>query len=417
MFVPNRILLPSVLIIGIATSIVIGVILPPSPGDLQAVAAYTRMLNSPERLRYLVSGSQFTVAAQAAILVDVQTRTVLYSKAAKVKRSPASTTKILTALVAIERGDLNSVVTVSDSSSKTRGSSAKLRKGEELTLRDAIKVMLLCSGNDAALAVAQHIAGDGAAFAEMMNRCAREVGATSSNFLNPHGLDRPGHYSTAEDLALISLKAVDIPVFTQLVRTRTAEIKGTKGNWPREYSNTNKLLWTFDGAEGIKTGTTGNAGQCLVALASRNGRQLISVVLGSTNRYRDTELLFEHGFSGFELITGTEKGEAVGSVRVEDGMKDQATLVGIQTAQFIVEKDDMSRLNICMNLPSPLYAPLHEGQVVGSWTATIGDMEVASAPIAVADAIKRRTWWRVLFTWIEEWYTDFVSLFLSNFRH
>ncbi|MCL6558998.1 MAG: D-alanyl-D-alanine carboxypeptidase, partial [Firmicutes bacterium] len=218
------------------------------------------------------------VTAGAAVLVDARTGQVLYGKNEGQKRPPASTTKIMTALLALEGGDLKQTVTVSPRAASVGEASLDLKAGEKLTLEELIYGALLHSGNDACVAIAEHIAGTEKNFVLLMNQKAKMIGAKDTTFKNTNGLPAPGHLTTAKDLAVLTRYALSNSTFQKIVRTREKTI----GEQEKRYlHNTNRLLWSYDWINGVKTGTTNEAGCCLVASAAREGRQLISVVLHS----------------------------------------------------------------------------------------------------------------------------------------
>ncbi|MBQ5746053.1 MAG: D-alanyl-D-alanine carboxypeptidase, partial [Selenomonadales bacterium] len=211
--------------------------------------------------------------AHSAVLMEEMTGEVIYDKHGDKRMPPASTTKILTALIAIESGRLAEPVTVSENAAKTNGSRMHLKKGQVLSLEELVTGLLLRSGNDAAVAIAEHLAGSTEAFAEQMNARAYALGAHDCHFVNPHGLPAPDHYVTAKSLARIARCAMQNKSFADIVAKRTAEIdwEDTKGTHHQSLRNTNKLLWQYPAADGIKTGTTGEAGACLVASAYKDG--------------------------------------------------------------------------------------------------------------------------------------------------
>ena len=236
------------------------------------------------------------VGAEAAVVMVAGTKQVLYEKNAQAIMYPASTTKITTLITALEKGDLSSVVTVSPSAAAVEGSCLDLRAGDRIVLPNALYGMMLVSGNDAAEAIAAHIAGSVPAFVDMMNRKAEAIGATRTHYTNPHGLpDQVNHFTTAYDLALITDYALKNRLFAQIVSTR--EYKVDFLNRSSTYvTNTNTLLKTYPGATGVKTGYTNDAGECLVAAARRGGVQLIAVVLNSETRWDDAAHLLDYGF-------------------------------------------------------------------------------------------------------------------------
>lgn len=339
------------------------------------------------------TGDGPSLTAEAAILIENRTGTVLYAKNPHEPRAPASTTKILTALLALEMGRLDDVATVSRKAASTPGSSARLYTGQKIRLIDLLHGLLLSSGNDAAVAVAEHIAGSESAFVDLMNRRAAELGATNSRFQNPHGLDAPGHFSTAYDLALLSRLALVYPVFGEIVRKRTYEYD--QGAW----SNTNQLLWRFEEVEGIKTGTTSQAGYCLVAAASRDGMQLISVVLGSDDRWADSIRLLEYGFENFRVVPLAEKGEVLARFPLPGGER-PAVAVASQPVHLLVRREELGHISTQLNLSERLRAPIRRGQVVGTLDVYVGEERVRQVLLVSADEIRRRTPFHVLRDWL-----------------
>ncbi|MHB8063646.1 MAG: D-alanyl-D-alanine carboxypeptidase family protein, partial [Ruminiclostridium sp.] len=213
------------------------------------------------------------ISAGAAIVLDTVSGRVLYEKNAYTRRSIASTTKIMTAIVAIENGNDDEEVIVSKRAATISGSQVNIKEGKTYKLGDLMYAMMLRSGNDAAIAIAEHVGGSVEAFAEMMNRKAAEIGATNTNFVTPHGLDDPQHYSTAYDLALITQYALKIEKFCKIVGTKNSTFEGNG------ISNTNEMLSLYPGADGVKTGYTGQAGRCLVTSVTKNNWKVVSVVL------------------------------------------------------------------------------------------------------------------------------------------
>jgi D-alanyl-D-alanine carboxypeptidase (penicillin-binding protein 5/6) len=236
------------------------------------------------------------VEAEAAVLMVADTKEVLFDKKSKDIMYPASTTKIMTLLTALEKGDPNSIVTVSASAAACDGSGLGLHAGDQLTLHEAMYGMMLVSGNDAAEAIAENVAGSIPAFVGMMNAKAEKLGAVKTHFSNPHGLPDPfNHFTTAYDLALMTVYGMQQPEFAKIVSTREYDVHFLKGS-DIHVANTNKLLKTYPDANGVKTGYTDAAGDCLVAAAKRNGVQLIVVLLNDDNRWEDAAHLLDYGF-------------------------------------------------------------------------------------------------------------------------
>lgn len=244
--------------------------------------------------------------------MDVDSGRVLYEQNADAKMLIASTTKILTALVAIREGDLNDVVTVSREAAYTEGSSMYLKVGEKLTLETLLYGLLLCSGNDAAVAIAEHISGSQEDFAKLMNATAREIGMEHSSFANPNGLDHEDHYSTARDMARLACAAVENETLVRMASTRSVTIGG------RTMTNHNKLLNQIEGCIGLKTGYTMAAGRTLVSCVERNGQRLVAVTLQDGNDWADHAALYDYGFSTYPAKLGASLGQTIQRVQVEN---------------------------------------------------------------------------------------------------
>jgi D-alanyl-D-alanine carboxypeptidase (penicillin-binding protein 5/6) len=258
------------------------------------------------------------IGAKAAIVVDYATGRILYSKGMHERLAPASTTKILTAILAMESGNLDEVITVAPKD-LVRGSKMGLRSGENQTLRSLLYGLLIPSGNDAAMTIARALGARAAAkagakaadpinyFAEMMNRRAADFGLTDTHFVNPHGLDKPGHYSSAYDLASLTWYAMHFPLFNEIVRHPNYQAPG------HLLKNTNKMLTQYPGAEGAKTGYTRRAGLCLITSATRNGRRIISVVLNAPKWIEDSTALLDYGFA--KLASGPVRSQVISIAR------------------------------------------------------------------------------------------------------
>jgi len=242
------------------------------------------------------------LSAASAILMDATTGEVLFEQNADEPRPPASITKILTALVILERGNLADTVVVSQAAANVGGYRLGLRQGQRVSLEDLLSAILIRSANDAAVAAAEHVGSGMAGFVAMMNAKALELGMFHSHFGNPHGLDEPGHYTTARDMALLTRVAMVHPSFAELVRTRETTVtiwqrgpRGYRGRI-RTILSHNKLLGRLEGADGVKTGYTDAAGRCLVASASRGSQRMIAVLLKDSQRWSDAAMLLEFGF-------------------------------------------------------------------------------------------------------------------------
>lgn len=222
-------------------------------------------------------------SASFAVAIDAQTGRILYEKNAHGRHSMASTTKIMTAIVALEHGNLDDVVTVSPAAAATEGSSMYLSPGEKITLGNLLYGLMLPSGNDAAMAIGEHVGGDIPGFAAMMNETAQKIGAVNTQFQNPSGLDAEGHYSTAYDMAIITRYAMKNPAFAEIVQTKKKMVPWEGKQWDRTLENHNKLLSMYEGCIGVKTGYTKKTGRCLVSAAQRGGMTVICVTLADPN--------------------------------------------------------------------------------------------------------------------------------------
>lgn len=255
--------------------------------------------------------SSISTHARAAALIDVESGRILYSSRGDEPMLIASLTKIMTALVAIENGDLASMVKVSKNAFAKEGSSIYLKQGEEMTLENMLYGLMLRSGNDAATAIAEHIGGSEEGFVYMMNAKAEELRLTNTHFANPHGLDAEGHYSSANDLAVLTAYALHNPVFKQIVKTEEKTADNPNEKWDYKWRNKNKMLYLYEGADGVKTGYTKKALRCLVSSATRNGQQLVAVTINDGDDWNDHASLLNFGFNHFPLKTLIERGDKV----------------------------------------------------------------------------------------------------------
>ena len=235
---------------------------------------------------------KFKVDARCAIALDKETKEVLFQQNAYEIVPMASTTKILTALIAIEQGDLDKKVTISKKAASIRGSKVGYRAGEEIALKELVFGLMFKSGNDAAIAIAESLGGSIEGFADIMNHYARGIGLLDSHFESPHGLDSQNHYSSAYDLAMLTCKGMEYDLFRDIVGSKS--ISKDKYNFTRDYNNINKILWLIPEANGVKTGYTGGAGKCLVSSMRNNNKDIIIVVLNCPDRWKVTEKIYNH---------------------------------------------------------------------------------------------------------------------------
>lgn len=350
---------------------------------------------APQSESVLITGYESgpSNTAHAAVLYERTTGTILYGKNMHARRAPASTTKVMTALLAIELGNMDDIVTVSRKAASVRGSSARLYTDQKIRMLDLLYGLLLNSGNDAAVAIAEHIAGSEEAFVALMNERARELGLQNTNFRNPHGLDEQDHYSTAYDLAILTDTAMNYPLFAQVVATR--EHVSEHG----AFRNTNKLLWSLEGTLGVKTGTTGQAGNCLVAAISGEGMELISVVLGSSDRWTDSIRLLNHGFNQFQLLTLVERGAVVAEIDLPTAIR-PIIAVAERPISVVVRSDRPAEVDL-QTVIERLRAPIRSGQRLGSLEVSLtAEGRQVSIPLVAQGSVARRTPLRTLWEWL-----------------
>ncbi|HHY47855.1 MAG TPA: D-alanyl-D-alanine carboxypeptidase [Firmicutes bacterium] len=369
-----------------------GIGLPAASGRYRYTSGYPEVMYAPD----YISGPWVTAAS--AILVERNTGTVLYAKNEHVRRPPASTTKIMTAILALERGDPDSTVVVSKKAASVGGSSLWLAPGERIKLHDLLKGVMLRSGNDGCVAIGEHIAGSEEAFVRMMNQKARQLGAWNTHFMNPHGLHHPDHYSSAFDLALMACYGLKYPEFAEIVRIKEAAIESEdpEGRIKRQLSNTNALLWSFEGADGVKTGTTSAAGYCLVASATREGCQYVSVVLNSAARWSDSARLLDYAFKEFQLVTFAKEGEPLTRIPVRGGVGRDVPVVPARDLQMVVRKRDMGAIRLKMALEEPVKAPVNRHERLGSLIVYFDGQSVAAVDLVAGETVGRVWPWSLL---------------------
>lgn len=336
--------------------------------------------------------ADFDVPCAAAILVDEDSGTVLYEKNADARRPIASITKVMTLLLtfeALEAGkiSLDDFVPVSENAYHMGGSQIWLEPGEEMTLNDMLKAICISSANDAAVAVAEYVGGSEPAFAEMMNARAAELGMTNTHFVNACGLDEPEHLSTARDVAAMSREML---LHHTEVRDYCSIWMDTLRGGATQLVNTNKLLKSYSGITGLKTGTTGKAGVCISASAERDGLRLIAVVLGAASgkeRFQAASTLLDYGFSHFESAAAELPADAPLSLLVKRGTAESVALTYTAPERCLMPKGESSTLQVALDLPQKLAAPIRAGETVGAVKISNGSAELASYPVTAAQDV------------------------------
>ncbi len=305
------------------------------------------------------------ISAQSAVLIDAQSKRILASYNPYIKLPMASTTKIMTALIALERGKLTEEIKIDRNAVGIEGSSIYLEEGEIITLEDLLYGLMLRSGNDSAMAIANYIGKDIEDFIKLMNYMAKKIGAENTNFMNPHGLHDDNHYSTAYDLALITAKAMELEKFSEIVSSKTWKADRNKNNI---FYNKNKTLWEYEGGDGVKTGYTTRAGRCLVTSATRNGTKLIAVALNDGNWFNDCYKLMDYGFENFTTYVICEKEQFFKKIPINNGKKDFVSAISQDTFIYPLKEEELDRVKINLNLPKAIEAPIAKGEIIGDIT-------------------------------------------------
>lgn len=288
---------------------------------------------------FLAHAAEPLITAQSYILLDAKANQIIMEHQAHELRPPASTTKIMTAILALELGNLWQQVEVSKKAATVGEATINLEPGEKIALNNLIKGALIKSGNDATIAIAEHLAGSEELFVFLMNRKAKMLGAKHTSFQNPNGLPKKGHYSTAYDLALMARYGMNKKMFEGIVSTKETAIPWEGKTWNRFLKNTNKLLWKYPGANGVKTGTTKEAGNCLVASAQRNDRLLIAVVLNSQDRFGDATKLLNYGFDN-SVLRKIPRGSEFGALYAAQGEMNRIPLVTAADFYYLQKPGD-----------------------------------------------------------------------------
>lgn len=354
--------------------------------------------------------SEPSITAEAAVLIDAKNGNVLYEKNSDKKMYPASTTKIMTALLALEKvgaGELSleQPITYSQTADDTMaadGSNIGLKVGETMVLDDLLKGLLLASGNDAAAAIAETVGGSIDGFVDMMNQKAADLGLKNTHFANPHGLHSEEHYTTAAELAVIAKEAMKNETFASIVECAHIKLAPTNVTEQRYYINTNNLVskmrypyYFYDKATGIKTGSTTEAGYCLVSSAKDGNKEVIAVVLKAKDisaSHNDSKKLLEYGLTNFSSVRLAKLGDVYGEVKVKqsaDGT-DHILLSASDNLEILFSKSvDQKEIEQVLNIPEKVYAPVQKGQVIGRVDFVYNSKVIGSVPLASTVEVKR----------------------------
>lgn len=347
----------------------------------------------------------FADTAFSACVMNAATGEVVWEKNAYASHSMASTTKIMTAIVALENCDINEIVTVSQKASYTEGSAMYIKEGDQFLLKDMLYGLMLNSGNDAAEAIAEHVAGGTAAFAYMMNQKAFEIGAKNTQFQNPSGLDAPGHYTTAYDMALIMKYALQNEYFKEVTATKYIELKPQNSDRVLPLSNHNRLLKEYEGCYSGKTGYTEKTGRCLVSAAERDGMTFIAVTLDDSKDWQSHKAMLDYCYQNHRPFQITEYGEVVNNV-VSGTQK--CNLIYDEDFTIPLRLDDTARVEVVNHIVPTLYGGFNEGEKLGEGEIIYNGESIANVDI-VSDKevspsgafVMRRSFWGVLQTMIK----------------
>jgi D-alanyl-D-alanine carboxypeptidase (penicillin-binding protein 5/6) len=330
------------------------------------------------------------INSQYYCVIDRDTGQPILGKNANTRRPMASTTKMMTAILALEYANLDDTAIVTKHADITPEYTIGLRAGQQLSVRELLKVALIRSANDAAVVLAEYIAGDEEFFAYLMSKKAFAIGAMQSNFKNASGLPDAEHYSTAYDLAIIGRYALSIPYLAKTVATAETEFNHPGYQTDLTIRNTNSLLRSYPGADGIKTGTTNAAGKCLVASASRENRGLIVVVLKSGDRQGDCVKLLDYGFKNTKSQKIIDREMAFESLKIINGEKDMAEIIPAQDLSMWLE--NTSNVEKKLRLNYNLVAPVKKGQVLGEIDIYVDGGYFSSVALVAQEDIGRQSW-------------------------
>ena len=336
------------------------------------------------------------------IVYDRISKSMIIGKNEDVKSAMASTTKIMTTIVILEKTDLDETVTVSAKAGGTGGSRLGIKRGDKASVRDLLYGLMLRSGNDAAVALAEHVGGSVKGFAELMNEKAAELGLTNTHFVTPHGLDDANHYTTALELAKLTDYAMDNETFAKIVGTKSTTIY--INNQPRQINNTNELLGVLNGVVGVKTGFTNNAGRCLVTETKRNNMDIITIVLGADtkkDRTKDSVNLIEYTFSKYKMYNVEEqiieefnKWKNINEKRIliVKGKQSNPKLALGTIEKATIPICDNDKIEYSINALTEIEAPLEQWNVMGTLTVKLNGEILENIDIVNVNEVQKRDW-------------------------
>jgi len=308
---------------------------------------------------FLFSAKAIDVSAKSAILYEPASGEILYQKDIETPREIASTTKIMTAILALEHTEMDETVIIKPEYTGIEGTSLYLKPGEKISVKTLLYGLMLQSGNDAAVALAGHISGDVSSFVKLMNKKADSLGMKCTFFQNPNGLPAQKHYSTAYDMAKLTSYAMKLPEFKEIVSTKLYVNEG------KTFSNHNKLLKMSKRVDGVKTGFTKAAGRCLVSSAEENGMRLVAVTLSAPDDWNDHLKLYDYGFSSYKKQVFIENGQIISEIPVINGRQATVSVCALGEISAITSNNQNSNIQVKINLPRFVYAPIYKSQKIG----------------------------------------------------
>lgn len=387
----------------------------------------TEDINWPEIEQSIQASSETAttpdINSRAAIVINRDSKTILYGKNETQQRKMASTTKIMTSIVVLENSYLYDTVTISKASASTGGSRLGLKAGDKVSVCDLLYGLMLKSGNDAAVALAEYVGGSISGFAELMNAKAQELGLSNTHFVTPHGLDNDDHYTTAYELALLTDYALQNETFCNIVGTKNYTI--TINGYPKQLSNTNELLGYLNGVYGVKTGFTNGANRCLVTSCKRDGLDVICVVLGADtkkDRTKDSMKLIEYCFNTYTTVNlhnivteefSNWKTQNISKFAIQKGMPNSGLELEIKDFTYElypVKKEDVQNININIDCNYNIETPLPANSVIGTLTINITNEEALEYDIINTSSIDRKN----IFTFYTEMLGNYLLYFNSK---
>lgn len=326
------------------------------------------------------------IQSPGAVLMDMKSGKILYAKNEHQRFYPASITKIMTCIIALEHSNLDELVKTSKLAREQEGNRVYLAEGEYQSMENLLYGLMLNSGNDAAVAIAEHISGSVEAFAELMNQKAKEIGAKNTHFVNPNGLHDPNHYTTPYDMTLIGRYAMQNPKFREIVRTETRPWHGKE--WESVLQNINPMLYNYDGVNGVKTGFTDQARQTIVVSAARGDRELIGTLMFADTKQMirlDSTALLDYGFDHFETKKLAEKGQVVATLPFGNELKTDVKVAS--DWYYTYAKGESPNIRTQVKLNSSLKRPIAAGATVGTMEFTANGQPIGSVPLITAQAV------------------------------